>query len=324
MTIKTRHTLSIAIIIITLLTIFVSSGGPGFAKSHYQSAQQWLSAHTSFHEITKLIEDSSCSLEEIAGPDTIPEYNGEPYVVLNNNEPLFTGEAASYRTPGYLSNNSFEEYGPLDSHGRCTTATANLSIDTQPAPGETRGDISSIHPTGWHSGMGWERCHLIGWQLCGENANRNNLVTGTHYMNVSGMLPFENRVDWYLGETGNHVLYEVTPVFKGNNTICSGVQMQAKSIEDDGAGISFNVFCFNVSPGKEINYKTGVVTTTDEDLAAEHQFGRTYVLNTNSMKFHYPSCGSVSLMADHNKQVVTDSREHLIDIGYDPCGNCEP
>ena len=172
--------------------------------------------------------------------------------------------------------------------------------------------------------MGWERCHLIGWQLCAENANERNLVTGTHYMNVTGMLPFENRVDWYISETGNHVLYEVEPVFQGKNMICSGVHMQAESVEDNGQGISFNVFCFNVSPGKEINYKTGEVTTVDREAAAANTFERTYVLNTNTMKFHYPTCSSVGQMAEHNKEYATESREELMKRGFSPCGNCEP
>ena len=254
--------------------------------------------------------------DRLAADFAIPEYEGNPYVIINGNVPELDDSLKTEE--------SFENYGPLDKHGRCTKAVANLSIDTQPAATEERGDISSVHPSGWRSGMGWERCHLIGWQLSAENDNRYNLVTGTHYMNVSGMLPFENRVDWYLEETGNHVLYEVEPVYKGKELVCRGVQMQAESVEDNGKGISFNVFCFNVSPGKEIDYKTGAVLTTDEKLAAENSFSRVYILNTNSKKFHYPTCSSVAQMAEHNKKQVTQSREELIKEGYSPCGNCEP
>ena len=246
----------------------------------------------------------------------IPEYDGEPSVEINDNSPAFED---SLKTE-----TSFETYGVLDKHGRCTTAMANLSIDTQPEADEARGDIASVHPSGWMSGQGWERCHLIGGQLSGENDNPRNLVTGTHYMNVDGMLPYENEVDWYISETGNHVLYEVTPVFEGKNKICSGVHMQAESVEDDGDGVSFNVFCFNVKPGYDINYKTGEVVVTDEELAAQQSFTRGYVLNTSTMRFHYPSCSSVADMAEHNKEYVTTSREELIKEGYTPCGNCEP
>lgn len=259
--------------------------------------------------------DALTSVKNITA-ENIPEYDGEPYVVINDNEPEFSEDLKT--------GEDFEDYGNLDRQGRCTAAVASLSVDTQPAGNEKRGDISSVHPSGWMSGMGWERCHLIGWQLCAENANEKNLVTGTHYMNVTGMLPFENRVDWYISETGNHVLYEVEPIFEGNNLICSGVHMQAESVEDNGSGISFNVFCFNVSPGEEINYKTGQVYETDEQQAADITFARKYVVNTNTMKFHYPTCSSVAQMADHNKQTVTDSRQQLIDKGYSPCGICQP
>lgn len=246
----------------------------------------------------------------------IPEYSGEPSVVIDQNRPHFDD--------ALKTEESFESYEKLDKRGRCGTAAANLSVDLQPAASEGRGDISSVHPSGWKSGQGWERCHLIGWQLAGENDNERNLVTGTHYMNVDGMLPYENEVAWYIEETGNHVLYEVTPVFRGKNMVCSGVHMQAESVEDGGDGVSFNVFCFNVSPGHEINYKTGEVTVTDEQKAAENRFERTYVLNTNTMRFHYPSCSSAANTAEHNKETVHTSREELIRQGYQPCGNCEP
>ncbi len=261
-------------------------------------------------------EKTTASVSSDSEDLDIPEYRGEPSIEINNGEPAFRD---SLKKEG-----SFEEYGKLDKRGRCTTALARLSADTQPEAGEERGDISSVRPSGWMSGQGWERCHLIGWQLSGQNANERNLVTGTHYMNVSGMLPYENEIDRYIERTGNHVLYKVTPVFEGKNMICSGVHMQAESVEDNGKGISFNVFCFNVSPGNEINYKTGEVTVTDEEIASKNAFSRVYVLNNNTMRFHYLSCSSVAQMADHNKEYVTATRQKLIEQGYKPCGNCEP
>ena len=312
---KTRNILAVLTVIITAVSLTAGSAGFLF-KDTVQIAEQLAEEFTGSDSLTEMVEESGASIGDVAGFSEIPEYDGNAYITVNGNKPQF--DVSLKKTE------SFENYGSLDKHGRCTKAIASLSVDTQPQGGETRGDISSVHPSGWKSGMGWERCHLIGWQLSGENANAKNLVTGTHYMNVSGMLPFENRVDWYISETGNHVLYEVEPVFEGKNMVCSGVHMQAESVEDNGNGISFNVYCFNVSPGKNIDYKTGEVYTVDEQPAAENSFERVYVLNKNSMKFHYPSCSSVAQMAEHNKEVVTDSREKLIYRGYSPCGNCEP
>lgn len=194
-------------------------------------------------------ETESVSLEEI------PEYDGEPYVVVEDNVPEFDEEDMTTR--------SFEEYSKLDSLGRCHEAYANVSLDTMPV--EERGNISSVIPSGWENneydfvdgGYVYNRCHLIGYQLTGENANEKNLITGTRYMNVEGMLPFENEVADYIWETDNHVLLRVTPIYDGKSLVASGVQMEAKSVEDDGAGVEFNVFCYNVQPGVEIDYKTG-------------------------------------------------------------------
>lgn len=293
------------------------AGPAGFLfRDTVQFAEQLTEEFAGSDALTEMVSEAGASIGDVADLSGIPEYDGNAYVTVNGNRPQFDVSLKKAE--------SFENYGSLDKYGRCTAAIASLSVETQPQGGEVRGDISSVHPSGWKSGMGWERCHLIGWQLSAENDNRYNLVTGTHYMNVSGMLPFENRVDWYISDTGNHVLYEVEPVFEGKNMVCSGVHMQAESIEDDGEGISFNVFCFNVSPGKEIDYKTGAVYVTDSDLAAANSFTRVYILNMNSMKFHYPSCSSVAQMAEHNRKQVTDSREELIRKGYSPCGNCEP
>ncbi len=185
----------------------------------------------------------------------LPEYTGSPYVTINDNEPEF--DAEDYGTQ------PFESYSSLDDLGRCGTVYANIGIELMPT--EERESISQVHPTGWQSvtydGIDGEylynRCHLIGFQLTGENANDRNLITGTRYMNVEGMLPFENQVADYIRSTGNHVLYRATPFFEGNDLVAKGVQIEAGSVEDQGRGISFNVYVFNVQPGIEIDYATG-------------------------------------------------------------------
>ena len=185
----------------------------------------------------------------------IPAYSGEPYVVLQDNWPDFGAED--------LTTEPFENYSELDSLGRCGVAYANICLEIMPT--EPRGEIGQVKPTGWHTVKYdcvdgkylYNRCHLIGYQLAGENANKQNLITGTRYLNVTGMLPFENMVDDYVEETENHVLYRVTPIFDGANLVASGVQMEAFSVEDDGEGICFNVFVYNVQPGVAIDYATG-------------------------------------------------------------------
>ena len=185
----------------------------------------------------------------------LPEFDGKPYVAVNGNEPEFTADE--------ITDKYFEIYEPLDRYGRCTVAFACLGRETMPT--EERGEIGSVKPTGWHTVKYdcvdgkylYNRCHLIGFQLSGENANKRNLITGTRYMNVDGMLPFENMVDDYIEETGNHVMYRVTPVFEGDDLVARGVQMEAYSVEDEGEGICFNVFCFNNQPGVIIDYATG-------------------------------------------------------------------
>lgn len=266
----------------------------------------------------------------------IPSYTGSPYTVLNDNVPDFP--ESDFNTE------SFETYGELDSLGRCSEAYANISNELMPT--EERSSIGKIKPSGWHTVKYdcvdgkylYNRCHLIGYQLTAENANEQNLITGTRYLNVEGMLPFENMVADYIKETGNHVLYKVTPLYTGDNLVATGVQMEAQSVEDDG--IQFNVFCYNVQPGVDIDYATGDSWQDDltpaadqfpaatEDSAAsstpEEPVGNTYIININTGKFHYPTCRSVKQMNDSNKKEVTDNRENLISQGYSPCGNCNP
>ncbi len=189
---------------------------------------------------------------------SIPEFNNTPYVEINNNIPYFTEE-------DYTTEN-FENYSELDYLGRCGVAYANICTYTMPKKGEKRGSISNIKPTGWIQSYYknvikeehlYERCHLIGWQLGSENDNRLNLITGTGYMNVEGMLPFENKVDDYIeNNENNHVLYRVTPIFEGTNMVANGVEMEAYSVEDNGKGVCFNIYCYNVQPGINIDYAT--------------------------------------------------------------------
>lgn len=258
----------------------------------------------------------------------IPKYNGNAYVELNNNQPLFAAEE--------ITKDAFEEYSPLDTLGRCGVAYANVCKEIMPT--EERGEIGQVKPAGWHTvkyndiidgNYLYNRCHLIAFCLAGENANEKNLITGTRYMNVQGMLPFEESVARYVDKTKNHVLYRVTPVYEGDNLIASGVIIEAFSVEDNGAGISFNVYCYNVQPGIEIDYATGDSWRLDKEIIQEESEELvssevTYVLNKNTMKFHYPYCSSVSDIKEKNKEETNYGREMLIDSGYSPCGRCNP
>ena len=274
-----------------------------------------------------------CEVMPLQAPETpsytleeVPAYSGEPYVVLNGNIPDFP---ESDRTA-----NSFESYSPLDELGRCGTAYANVGEDLMPT--EERGSIGQVQPSGWHTVRYdcvdgqylYNRCHLIGYQLTGENANEENLITGTRYLNVEGMLPFEDQVAEYVEETGCHVLYRVTPVYQGDDLVASGVVMEAESVEDDGAGVRFCVYVYNVQPGVEIDYATGESWLAEEEPPAETASGQAegqhYVLNTRSMKFHLPECSGVATMSQNNRRDYTGSRQALLDQGYSPCGTCNP
>lgn len=209
----------------------------------------------SSEEAASLAEAHINTALEAFANEAIPEYSGNPYVELNGNVPYFTDEE--------LSTTAFELYSELDSLGRCGACYANICKEIMPT--EERGSIGMVKPTGWHTVKYdcitdrylYNRCHLIGYQLAGENANEKNLITGTRYLNVDGMLPFENEVADYVDETDNHVLYRVTPVFSDDNLVASGVIVEAKSVEDKGAGVQFNVYCYNVQPGISIDYIDG-------------------------------------------------------------------
>ena len=260
---------------------------------------------------------TSFSLEDI------PAWSGEPYVAVDGNQPDFPEED--------MTSVSFETYSELDTLGRCGVAYANVGQDLMPT--EDRESISSVTPSGWinreYDGEYlYNRCHLIGFQLTGENANEENLITGTRYLNVEGMLPFENMVADYVQETGNHVLYRVTPIFQGTELVARGVQMEAESVEDQGEGICFNVYVYNDQPGITIDYATGASSlegdALPEDSTQKEPEDTLYILNTSSGKFHLPSCSGAASMKEENRQAFSGSREELIAQGYSPCGQCKP
>ena len=294
-------------------------------------------------------EEKGSDSESYVTVDDVPAYSGEPYVEVNDNQPEFTEEE--------LTTVSYEDYSELDELGRCQLAEACIGQDLMPT--EARESISSVKPTGWKNksydtvdgGYVYNRCHLIGFQLTGENANEENLITGTRYMNVEGMLPFEDEVAAYIKETDNHVMYRVTPVFEGDDLVASGVQMQAESVEDDGVGISFNVYVYNVQPYVVIDYKTGENWEGDEIAEPEGKWAdgteadpsdsksdskinaktdsaatskaeakdtkeQTYILNKNTKKFHKPECSGTKKIKAKNKGEYTVMSPTQIPSGW--------
>ena len=253
----------------------------------------------------------------------IPAYAGNSFVILDDNKPAFSKQDRE-RT------DAFETYSDLDELGRCGVAYANICKELMPT--EERGAIGMVKPTGWHTVKYdnvegkylYNRCHLIGYQLAGENANVKNLITGTRYLNVTGMLKFEDQVADYVKATDHHVLYRVTPVFEEDNLVATGVEMEAYSVEDKGEGVSFHVFVYNVQPGIIIDYATGESWPDDSKTTENMGKGQNYVLNTNTHKFHTQNCESVRDIADSNKEVYTGYREDLINMGYEPCKRCKP
>ena len=266
----------------------------------------------------------------------LPQYKGQPYAVINSGKPYFT--------KAQLTTKAYEKYSPLDSLGRCQAAIASLGTETMPKDGEKRGSISSVYPSGWrqarYDGISskdlYNRCHLIGWQLSAENANPSNLITGTRYMNVDGMLPFENMVADYIKETKNHVAYRVTPIYIGNNLVASGVQIEAYSIEDNGDGICFNVYCFNVQPNIKINYANGESSGPNGAMLKPHkpssdnkspnkkpdssvnkpssQSNKRVYITPNGKCYHYDKQCAGKNAIEKNFDDVKNS--------YKPCGTC--
>jgi DNA-entry nuclease len=308
---------------------------------------------------------ANISSSSTAALEDVPDYAGCVFTTVNDNVPFFTEDE--------LTTEPFEEYSEQDDLGRCQTAYANICEETMPT--EERGDIGMIKPSGWHTAKYtdvvdgnylYNRCHLIGFQLSGENANTQNLITGTRWFNVQGMLPFENAVADYVKSTDNHVLYRVTPVYDGDDLVASGVEIEALSVEDDT--ICFNVYIYNVQPGIDIDYSSGesslasdyeneieyasgtqeVLETEVDDIingtlseidaeavaetAENNENGsfsddgkeHSYMINTNTKKFHLPDCPSINDIAQQNRREYTGTRSELIDKGYSPCGNCRP
>lgn len=307
-------------------------------------------------ESESLPPDTTESSSEDASPDyescfaDVPAYDGSPSVVMNDNIPYYDKDFEDVFSAGAL-----EFYSDLDDLSRPQVAFACLGLETMPAEGEERGEIGMVKPAGWHTVKYpevikdlylYNRCHLIGWQLGAENANELNLMTGTRYLNVDGMLPYEDLVADYIRDTGNHVLYRVTPHYVGEELIARGLLMEAKSVEDDGC--VFCVYCYNVQPGVEIDYMTGDSwltgeypenTTTNnvpeessntpsedekEPEVVESVNECSFVLNNNSMKIHKPSCSSVKDISEENIEYTDKTYEELVAEGYSPCGRCHP
>ena len=262
--------------------------------------------------------------------EDVPAFSSEPYVVINGGKPFFTEEE--------ITTKSYEDYSELDELGRCGVVMACIGRDLMPT--EDRGDINNVTPSGWVQAQYdcvsgkylYHRCHLIGFQLAGENDNERNLITGTQYLNIEGMLPFENMIADYVKETGNHVMYRVTPIYNEKyDKVACGVLMEAYSVEDEGEGIEFNVYCYNVQPGVEIDYFDGRSWETGEtpppkdegnnDGGAVGDSDVTYIINTESKKIHLPTCRYAS---SNNTESTTKTLEELLAENYTACGTCKP
>ena len=337
----------------------VSSGGHAEDSAVSKAEKQDQEEESALQEQTKDLEKSASDTTiQTLSVDEIPAYSGQAAIEINQNVPGFT--ESDYTTE------AFEQYSPLDGLGRCGIAYACVGEEIMPT--EERGAIGMVKPSGWHTVKYdfvdgkylYNRCHLIAYMLSGENANTENLITGTRYMNTEGMLPYENQVADYVHDTGNHVLYRVTPLYERDNLVASGVEIEASSVEDKGKSLSFHVYCYNVQPGVTIDYATGdsalaedlatenvqetaqetsvadgkqssenAVAAVQEETSAEQDGGHAkeeqdYVLNKNTKKFHYPWCSSADDIKKKNRKDFTGTREEVISQGYVPCKRCNP
>ncbi|HHV12418.1 MAG TPA: hypothetical protein GXX75_19270 [Clostridiales bacterium] len=259
---------------------------------------------------------SAPQTEGIITLDNIPEYSGEAYVAIGDNNPSFQKED--------MTAESFESYSDLDELGRCGVAFANVGIDLMPT--QERGSIGQVKPSGWQTVKYdnvdgkylYNRCHLVGYQLTAENANEKNLITGTRYLNIEGMLPFENMIADYVKETENHVLYRVTPIFEEENLVASGVQMEGYSVEDEGEGICFNVYAYNVQPGIIIDYLNGESrrSNTEQKANSTEQSQVEIRGNSNSMIYHCPGQAAYEEMGNSKHLVIFHSEKEAADAGY--------
>ena len=281
-------------------------------------------------------QNGSSAVQDGAVPETMPEdpqsyedwiavlsdsdrdeQDQRLFIEINGGTPLFD--------PSDALEGDFERYSELDGLGRCGAAYANLSRELMPT--EERGPIGAVKPSGWHlvryddlirDSYLYNRCHLIGYQLTGQNANPNNLITGTRFMNVDGMEPFENRVAFYIRRTGNRVLYRVTPVFRGEDLVARGVLMEAYSVEDEGKGVCFCVFVRNIQPGIRIDYATGESCRADEDVQ-QFVYEGGCIGNRRSLKYHKPGC---AMLPEEQNRVWFETEEDAQEQGYTPCGYC--
>ena len=325
----------ISLLVITSMFMFA-----GCAKMNVEEALEYGKYHISTETVTEesavknTNNDIEYNYEHTGLPDyPVPDYSGEPYYTINQNIPFFTDEEITLEV--------FETYSELDELGRCGEAFANICVELMPT--EDRGAIGHVKPSGWYTVKYdvvdgkylYNRCHLIGFQLAGENANENNLITGTRYLNIDGMLEHENMIAEYVKDTGNHVLYRVTPVYMGDNLVASGVQMEAYSVEDNGEGIQFNIYAYNVQPGIQIDYLTGeskLIGDTSEIEVKESKLGQytensdgiVYTVNINTKKFHYEDCSTAIRTKEENKESFNGTINWLLDNGYEPCGKCNP
>lgn len=311
--------------------VFQQAGSFDGSSSHDGESEE---AAPSKNDSSAKPEAGKTSADQNFDYGTVPAYSGNPYAVINDNVPSLAADDADAVLAQSDSPANAEAFSPLDDLGRCGTAMAVVSPDTQPA--EPRGSIGMVKPSGWHTVRYddlvdgkylYNRCHLIGYQLTGEGANELNLITGTRYMNTQGMLPFENWID-DCADSGGRVLLSVTPVFVDDELVARGVHMEALSLDDGGASVSFNVFCYNVQPGIDIDYATGDSRRARDGDGAASPSGceqpGDYVLNTNTGKFHLPGCRSVTHMKPRNKQEVTMARSEILALGYEPCAQCNP
>jgi len=327
---KISHILAFLVAFVMLFAV-VACGSSKKSSDNQTSKQTTLKEATTSAETTeKTTSGSTKEPTEIATGDNslvgsnpeggitlenIPAYSGSSYVVVNNNEPFFKEDE--------IKTSSYEYYSDLDELGRCGITHACVGKDIMPT--EDRGNIGQVKPTGWHTVKYdivdgkylYNRCHLIGFQLTGENANKKNLITGTRSMNVDGMLPFENMVADYVKETDNHVMYRVTPMYKGNDLVAYGVLMEAISVEDDGEGILFNVFVYNAQPGIEIDYATGESWLVGEGTTEKETTITVWITSTGSKYHSINDCGTMN--PDKAQKM---SQEDAEEAGYEPCEKC--
>ncbi len=340
-----RKFLSIILIVSFLLTSCTSSSSSTneskVTNATVSSVVQTSKTSSSTTKSETTTQTTTCATSSDATVKfEIPKYEGKDYVVINNDTPYFT--KSEFTTAAY------ENYSPLDSLGRCGVCIACIGKELMPT--EERGSNGMVKPSGWQLSKYdfvdgkylYNRCHLIGYQLTGENANEKNLIAGTRYMNIGRMLNLENMTASYIRRTGNHVLYRVTPCFEGDDLVATGVLMEAQSVEDNGSGIKFCNFVFNVQPNVKINYADGTnslisatsettkqtvkptqTTTQSQAQSEEQSVSRHFVLNTNTKKYHEPSCNSVSQIKDKNRKEYDGTAEELQQRGYSPCKKCQ-